>query len=190
MKRLSRNRRLTTGMCATCDDARAARTEHIVWTILQESVPPPSALDNVMLGGAACKESQRRPDTVWVSADRIVHYECDEHSHADREVSCELAKLDNSRNGVHKDDWEKPHIFLRFNPDACDKKQVSLEDRCAILAKRILFYIKTPLKDLPLNRLLPNVEYLFYHSKGEKHIKAAQHCPNIHVLPTPPSRVV
>jgi len=180
---IGRNRQLGSGLCAQCDKSSALRTENIVWALLKDRLPPPSASDNVLLGGRLCPHEQRkRPDRLWVGVDRMVHLEIDEHSHEDRLVSCELSKMDASRNGVNAVDWCKPHIFLRFNPDACDRERISLGKRCDVLVERLVYYFTEALARLQLCPLLPNVEYLFYHSRGQKHIDAAVACENIHVL--------
>jgi hypothetical protein len=58
----------------------------------------PPLPDNQVLGG--CQSDKTRPDICWIGQDRIVHLEIDEHSHEDREVSCELKKLDSANWGV------------------------------------------------------------------------------------------
>ena len=97
----------TRDTCATCDKNGKKRIEHVVMEAIKGSIHHPwSAIDQKgqSVRVANCKTlgdcSFRRPDCVWLGADRVVHLEVDENSHADREVSCELTKVDDTAWGV------------------------------------------------------------------------------------------
>ena len=49
-----------------------------------------------------------------LGADRVVHLEVDENSHADREVSCELTKVDETAWGVGTAGTQRSKIFFSF----------------------------------------------------------------------------
>jgi hypothetical protein len=172
---LTRNRRLTSGMCAGCDSSKQRTTQQIVLDMLLPLVPPPSAIDNVTIGGAACNTDRRRPDTGWVGTDRVLLIENDEQSHEEREIACELAKNDSSRFGLQGGGVDGhslvPVIILRFNPDACDRPVPNLQGRVARLAELIHFYLTCPLSMLCPHRV--NLHYCFYGKNGRKHIDAA-----------------
>jgi len=115
--------------------------------------------------------------------------EIDEHSHMDkrhpRPVSCELAKLDDTRYGVNGggmgDEVLVPVVFVRFNPDACDRPAPSFSDRCVLVAERVNYYINCDIAELDALRV--NVHYMFYHSRGQCHIDAAwAKVDNVNVL--------
>ena len=85
-------------LCTFCDTTCRQRTEHIVWEYIKDHLPYPSSNDNVLIGDEeVCHTARRRPDRTWVLADRVVDLEIDEHSHRDRLLPCELAKLDDTR---------------------------------------------------------------------------------------------
>ena len=65
---------------------------------------------------------------------------------------------------------EIPIWFLRFNPDEYDKGKISLDERIEVLSKRINELLELDVTGIcPLR---PIVEYYYYHTKGEHHIKA------------------
>ena len=72
--------------------------------------------------------------------------EVDDDSHEDREISCELAKLDETRHAAEK--GFKPSVTIRFNPDAYDQRRVSLSDRCDRLVETISTYLRCDIRDL------------------------------------------
>jgi hypothetical protein len=183
---ISRNKSLTTGFCASCDSTKNTRTEVLVRDRVLARMPPPSAVDNTLVGGKHCNEARRRPDLAWVGSDRIVMLEIDEHSHEDREPSCEIAKLDSTRWGVSNGFTKEQHIAVitvRMNPDECNTNRMApkFDARCQRTADLLTFYIGCALS--VLDPLRANVHYLFYHSKGDKHIEAARAChDNINVI--------
>jgi hypothetical protein len=91
--------------------------------------------------------------------------------HVDYEEACELKKNDATNWGFDTRVDHRPTVMVRFNPNDYDKGHVSLEERCDALVD-------------VLNRLFindtagwcdtgTNLIYMFYHSKSDKHIKAA-----------------
>ena len=189
-KLLSKSRK-TRGIqvCATCDTETPERREHQVRRLwrqswqrqFQEPPPIPSIQDDQLLAGPACGMRSRRPDEAYATLDRIVHLEIDENSHADRDVSCELAKLDETNYGVAG--MKLPTIFIRFNPDGCksDDEFLGRIDFLAISLKR---FLTEPLNDLNVALLHSNVVFLFYGKGGQKHIAAATAATQIKVLDT------
>lgn len=163
-----RGRRRVSGLCFKCDETSPPRWEHIVWNIIKSGLPPPSATDNKMIGG--CDSRRTRPDICWVGDDRIVHLEIDEHSHTDREVSCELSKLDSANWGVHGK--HLPTVVVRFNPNEYDVKLVTLTDRCNALVRVLKGLFVEPVSSWSPYGV--NVVYMFYHTKSNQHIDAAR----------------
>jgi hypothetical protein len=148
--------------------------EHVVWSKIKATLStPPTYRDNKLVGGDGCASDRTRPDLCWVLDDRIVHVEVDEHSHDDREVSCELKKLDAANYGlagfghVHL-----PTCILRFNCGPYDHRRVGLDERCASLVAIVNCMLITPVACW--DPLRANVVYLYYHSNGQKHIDAAR----------------
>ena len=170
--KLSRNRvRAGIIMCSQCDKTKPPRTEHIVWDHIKGMVPHPSSLDSIMTGGCSFQPNRRRPDMVWVGMDRYIHGEVDEHSHDNRPVGCETAKMTDTRWGVHRDDMHKLHIFIRMNPDEYDgpRGNISFEDRCTEFAREINYWITADISQIDPKYVW--VKYMFYHSRGYKHIE-------------------
>ena len=173
-KHLGRNRRLTSGVCFECDKDAPKRTQNIIWDMIKKELPLPSAtrqyVGTSILDKEKCQVDRRRqPDAAWVTEDRIVMLEIDEDSHEEREIACELAKLDETRYAAEA--GTKPCITIRFNPDAYDHKHVALDERCTELIVQILHYLQCPARALNPNGA--NVVYMYYHSKAQKHIDAA-----------------
>ena len=170
----------TRTICAQCDAAAKTRTEHVVWAKLEPLLHyPPSSRDDVLVGarrGDTCNGvsgscGQRRPDASWVMNDRVVYLEIDENSHADRTISCELAKIDDTAyTQQHANGKTLRAIFIRFNPDAYDGARVPLDDRVRELARVIRHECTVPLPLAP--SLKPKVIFMYYHSKATAHINA------------------
>ena len=95
------------------------------------------------------------------------------------EVSCELAKLDETNYGVAG--VKRATVFIRFNPDSCDDDDELLE-RVDHLAQVLKRFCTAPLKELALVPLRANVLFLFYSKGGQKHVLAAKAAPEINVL--------
>ena len=95
--------------------------------------------------------------------------EIDEDSHANRDVSCELAKLDETRHAAEA--GTKPAVTIRYNPDTYDCRSVSTTERQQKLVETIKRYQTCPIEDLATNGA--NVVFMFYHTKAHKHIAAA-----------------
>ena len=121
---------------------------------------------------------------AWLSKDddccRILVIEIDEHSHDDRDSSCEARRLSEqfialqTAVGVGA---TVPILFLRYNPDAYDGGRVSGEDRLAQVAavgRRFLY--EGGWREI--NVLLPAVKFMFYHSSAQKHIDYLRERPD------------
>jgi hypothetical protein len=186
VKRLSEARRATgVTVCAACDSAVPVRREVVVRKLLCQlfplichvPFPEPSAVDNVHLNTCGAG-SQRRPDMCWVLDNRVVHLEIDENSHRSNEVSCELAKLDETNFG--RAGPMLPTVVIRFNPDRV-LGYPSLTWRIAYLSRCLS---KALWAQLPLCPLRANVIYLYYSKTGlEKHQAAAlKHTTSLKVL--------
>lgn len=164
-------RRQEKRLCASCDPLTPPRLEHIVKASL--NVTPPTYSDNKFLGGEGTAADKTRPDLCWVLRDRVVHVEIDEDSHADRQVECELKKLDSANWGLSTTkEHKKPCWVIRFNCSAYDGGHYPLKKRIKILEVLIKRKLTEPLKGW--DRLRTNVCYLFYHTCGSKHITAAK----------------
>jgi ferredoxin len=159
-------------MCAGCDDNAAQMTQSIVMNRILPLLPPPSAIDNKLIGGVVCDTNKRRPDVLWVGTDRIVTGEIDEHNHRDEQSACHVAKISDTRFGI-QDGEVAPFVMVRFNPDECDHMHGTFDERCARFAAKLLHYITCPVE--ALDPLRANVYYMDYHSSGRKtHIAAAR----------------
>ena len=100
----------------------------------------------------------------------MIGIEIDESSHCGRELSCEIAKLDDHRWGAGED--AKPAVCIRLNPDSRAEADSSLEERCATAAAQLLHYSQCSLKELfPLGTV---VVYVCYGRNGWKHIEEAK----------------
>jgi hypothetical protein len=166
-----KRRRANVQLCATCDSGYVKRTEEIVRPLLLLDLPPPSGIDNLILGGADCNVSKRRPDLVWFGTDRAIFLEIDEDGgHPDRLASCELAKIWDQTLAIKKLLGEHLIIyFLRFNPDACDRIKVRLESRCETVSNEIRRILQLESGD----HTVPHVAYFYYHTKCQFQIDAA-----------------
>jgi len=162
------------GLCAGCDEGVKRRIEYVVWDKIEPFVKEPTIRDNKLIGGAACDSARTRPDVCWVLDDRIVHVEIDEDSHEDREIACELKKLDSGNWGLSDHELEHlPTWTVRFNCSDYDGRKIGLDARCEKLVELINHLLETP--DLTTwEALATNVTYMYYHSKSQKHIDAAR----------------
>jgi len=147
--------------------------------------------------------TKRRPDLLYLRRDEetsrilvVISAEIDEDSHYDRKTECELGKIEDTfeaacklaqregfrddRAGHNRADIKAPLVFtFKLNPNACDAKPaVLLDDRIALLAKRINDLYEMPQDDLrsminECKNKTPIVECLFHHSKQAAHHLAA-----------------
>ena len=118
----------------------------------------------------------RRPDVLWLGADRIVSLEVDEHSHRERTTSCELGKMHDQFVA-----WQKlvgcvPVFYVRFNPDEFDGERTSLEDRVHTVARRVNKLLTMDVTDY--TSLVPHVEFFYYHSNAQHHIDGVKSAPD------------
>ena len=168
--------RRITRICARCEQTRPPRIEHIVWEMIKEQLPPPYIRDDKLIGGDACASNRTRPDACWLLEDRIVHLEVDEHSHHDRDVSCELKKLDSANWGLAAHGFEHlPTFVIRFNPNEYDGPRTGLDVRCQNLVAKLDMLLHGSLD--AWDPLRVNVCFMYYHSKGHHHIQAAREKP-------------
>jgi len=179
-------------ICQQCDPLEPPKIAHYCFNQLRDQVYrdvaggaelfPPSVQDNVLLNGCDKHDDahRRRPDYAWASDARVIHLEIDEHSHSDRDVSCERAKLHESHFGVDGDTI-RPTLFLRFNPHEYSGG-LDLPARLRVLAAELHKALTAPLAELHLDPIRTNVRYLFYGPAGQKHIDAAQQEPQVNVL--------
>ena len=157
-------------LCRRCDTHYHQRTEEVVWAAIKDALPYPSSHDNVTIGHeGTCHAARRRPDISWVLSDRMVDLEIDEHSHHDRPIACELAKLDDTKWGCEA--GQTCVIVVRFNPDASEC-QTPLAERCRVLIATLQRVMQAPLHEFDALRC--NVLYLYYNRGGQKHVLAAQ----------------
>ena len=173
-----------TEYCATCKPKAKKREEYLVWDMIKARLPEPdiSPYNKKPIAGITQQDKKvcsvdhkRYPDVMWSRLDRIMHLEIDEDSHSDRETSCELAKVDESKFGAKG--GLLPSITLRFNPSAFDGGRFSLEYKADRLVEQLKFHMTNPIENYQPYQ--PNVEFLFYHSKSQKHIDAAKKSLNV-----------
>ena len=140
-----------------------------------------------------CETSTNRfPDGLWILRDEhgravlVLIVEVDEHSHGDREPTCESAKIDDTAWAVQtKLGFEGaargarapkrpmvPIVIIKVNPNAYDGPRAKLEDRVQAVADLFHSYAHLPASEraeLPIHA--PIVHVLYYHSKeGAKNL--------------------
>tara|TARA_R110002074_G_scaffold363848_1_gene537217 strand:- start:33 stop:959 length:927 start_codon:yes stop_codon:yes gene_type:complete len=155
-------------ICLSCDETTIERIEYTVKNYILPKLQPPSSNDS-QLSGKICDEATRRADILWIGQDRVIQVEIDEHEHKDREVLCELSKMDSSKWGLHVDDQCKPMFFARFNPDGCLTDE-EFHDRCNHLVNTIQSCFE---RKVTPDNLKPQVIYMYY-SENNKHLLAAR----------------
>jgi hypothetical protein len=139
--------------------------------IFVDMIGPSSALDNVVIGGAVCDASKRRPDACWIVPGRVAILEVDESGHFDRIASCEVAKVIDQTRSVQQAYPSAVVAHFRFNPCEFDHRRVSLEDRIARTALDIKLFLASADE---LRVEVPYVLYYFYPQKS--------HFQIVHVL--------
>jgi hypothetical protein len=162
-------------LCSSCELTAPPRIELVIRPVLHELVGfPPSACDNLMLGGTQCISSARRPDNMWISPmfDRAVIVEVDEHGHPRNETSCEYAKVQDQASALYT---LKPGIkvfHVRFDPNdnTGPDGQVPLNDRVRKVAEFTRALLSMDLSGIDAD-VAPYVCFLFYNTHG----KAAEH---------------
>ena len=165
---------------------------------------PPDQRDERKGGGLGTSRAQKRgrecdtltnrfPDGLWVLRDEraravlVVIVEVDEHSHGDRDPTCESGKIDDTfqalqdklakegaaRGAVARHDAAMiPIVTIRVNPNAYDKKIVKLSERVKAAAKLINSYLHMDAEAIAkLQTRAPIVHVMFYHTKeGAKNL--------------------
>ena len=175
-------------LCGTCSRTAPARIEHTVRDrLLPLVMHEPSMEDNVRLGGGGCDAPVRRADLGWLAPDRAVFFEVDEHSHHDREASCELGKLWDQTVAVKRLLGEHARVFMvRFNPDEYDGGRVTLDERVRAAAALVNELIATDVS--AYDAMAPHVWYMYYHSKSMHLMDAARARPDaVHVVSALPA---
>ena len=176
------------GICAQCDKTQRERTEHKARRLLLLHMPPPynleaswSALDSQLIGSNLCQTGRRRPDMMIELEDRVVGVEIDENSHANNQLSCEIAKLDDHRWGAAMPGLAtKPAVCVRINPDPRGvDDSVGLDERCRLGAEQLIYYAQCPIEEL--HALGTVVVYVCYGRNGQKHIDEAKRHPHFKV---------
>ena len=170
--------------CAECDNSVVDRIEVVIRPLLLPLVAhEPSAMDNTLFGNGCDVVKRRRPDFLWLGLDRAILLEIDEnggHSTNNYSPECDLgwvmdmvAALNDLFKANGYNGGKVPFVVvLRFNPDECDTQRVSLDDRVAVVAKRINHYLKMDIT--PEDAMVPWIEYHFYHTKCYPHIQYAE----------------
>ena len=165
---------------------------------------PPDQRDERKGGGLGTSSTKKRgrecdtttnrfPDCLWVLRDEngravlVVIVEVDEHSHTDRDPTCESGKIDDTfqalqdrlakegaaRGAVARHDAQMiPIVTIRVNPNAYDKKMVKLPERVNAVAAVVRAYLHMDAETREaLQTHAPIVHVMFYHSKeGAKHL--------------------
>lgn len=88
---------------------------------------------------------------------------------------CENKKIDSANWGILNSGTAHPHLptlFIRFNPHEFDKRRLSLDERCCLLVQEVQRNLTSDIKEW--DPLRANVIFMFYHSKGAKHIDSAK----------------
>ena len=167
--------------CAECDQQTPMRIEKIIVPLLLQRIKhPPSAQDDVLFGGAGCDASIRRPDVLWLWKDRVIKLGIDEHSHVDRTSECEIGKMHDQFVS-----WQTllglvPVFYIKFNPDEYDGERIELDDRLEHIANRIDELLTIDVSKY--SKLVPHVEYWYYHSKASHHINAVKKASDSFIL--------
>jgi len=165
---------------------------------------PPDQRDERKGGGLGTSRAQKRrrecdtttnrfPDGLWVLRDEraravlVVIVEVDEHSHGDRDPTCESGKIDDTfqalqdklakegaaRGAVARHDAAMiPIVTIRVNPNAYDKKIVKLPERVKAVAAVVRAYLHMDAETREaLQTHAPIVHVLYYHTKeGAKNL--------------------
>lgn len=165
---------------------------------------PPDQRDERKGGGLGTSSTQKRrrecdttsnrfPDCLWVLRDEdgravlVVIVEVDEHSHTDRDPTCESGKLDDTfqslqdklakegaaRGAVARHDAQMiPIVTIRVNPNAYDKKVVKLPERIQAVAALANSYLHMDAEArTQLQTRAPIVHVMYYHTKeGAKNL--------------------
>jgi hypothetical protein len=150
-------------VCAQCDPTVPDRIENIVMPMFVKEIGfPASSLNNIRLGGTQCDARIRIPDACWISDDRIVFLEIDEHGHEDRLPSCEIAKVIDQTVSVRKEYPNAIVAHFRFNPCEFDHRPMGVDDRISNTASDIRLFLRG------VGEWMIGVPYLFYYYYPQK----------------------
>ena len=171
-------RRAGVRYCATCDATRPDRTEIVLRPLLKAAMNglEPSILGRTALGGFGCDSGVRYPDALYERCDddqtnwRCVMLETDEHSHKDRESSCEAGKLWDQCAAYKRLRGESATVMMiRFNPDSFQRgSRVSIEKRCEVVGRHTLQLLESLWRNY--DPVGPHLFYYFYGQQGRHHI--------------------
>ena len=141
-----------------------------------------------------CDTSTNRfPDCLYILRDEhghavlVISIEVDEHSHGDREPTCESAKIDDSNVAVQQLLLKEfappdkpcrdgaamvPFVVIKVNPNAYDGPLTNLADRVQAVADLVNWYVRMPATErAALPTCGPIVHVMYYHSKkGAKNL--------------------
>ena len=146
-----------------------------------EDFTPPSACDDVLVGGKACATKgecpkKARPDLAWVGRDRMLVLEIDEFVHEAYDPSCEVSRADVVGFGGDFNS-HKTCILIRFNPHNRHRQENFEGKVISSLASLITRLARSPLKELGIcseeDRLKTLIFFVNYDATS-KHIKAAK----------------
>jgi len=143
----------------------------------------PNCKDKTVSTGANCKGlDKRRPDLLWVIKNKVaVVVEIDEHSHAEYEPSCEIRKISEQNLAIQQlDDCENIPVYtIRINPDAYDKKRITLKTRAETVAKKVREILDD---DSHERQGYAKIFFYCYHSKADHIIEAQRKHWNVEIL--------
>ena len=100
-----------------------------------------------------CAPNKKRPDFVWIAADRAVILEVDEHEHGRYNAVCERAREQELRDQFAGNDLSM--VLVRFNPDAKYIQEGLLYERLREELTRVLeIPVETLVGDSDMVRVL------------------------------------
>ncbi len=170
-----RRRRAGVLICAGCDPTIPDRIEKVVLPMFVDAIGfPPSAANNVVIGGASCDTDKRKPDACWIAINRqrVAFLETDEQGHVNRLASCEVAKVIDQTLSVQQEYPNAVVAHFRFNPLEFDHRAISLEERVLRVGSDIRRFLSG--QDTYEWRVeVPYVLYYFYPRKSYFHIDHA-----------------
>ena len=173
-KRLSSEARRAEGLCASCAGLQPKTQDNFIKEVIAKVNHPPTGIDNIVFGGQGCASRHRRPDICWLGVERSIIVECDEDGHPNALVSCELAKITDTAASIKNVMGDLEHVVLVLR--VCVRDDDHFDTRVRATARAVEEWRESELEfDKEYSRVLPNVRFLFYSGRCEKHIL---HCIN------------
>ena len=173
------------GICFQCETDTPPRTEVTFGNMIIEKLGfEPNCKDKSLSTGAKCKGlDHRRPDLLWVIENKVaVVVEIDEDSHSSGyEPSCEIRKISEQNLAIQQlDDCENIPVYtIRVNPDAYDKKRITLKTRAETVAKKVREILDD---DSHERQGYAKIFFYCYHSKADHIIEAQRKHWNVEIL--------